>query len=180
MATSKATNINIPGSALVVLIGVAGAGKSTFANARFRPTEILSSDQFRAMVSDDPANQEATDDAFLLLHLVLEKRLRRGKLCVVDATNLRPEHRAKLIGIANLCKRPPVAIVFDTPAEMCIERAGQRVERIVRAEIIRDQWQKISAQMEDDLLREGFHTVVRIKPDERIETQRMVAASGIE
>jgi protein phosphatase len=177
---SKPTKINIPGSALVVLIGAAGAGKSTFANARFRPTEILSSDQFRALVSDDPADQEATDDAFLLLHSVLEKRMRRGKLGVVDATNLRAEHRGKLISIARLYNRPPLAIVFDTPEAMCIERASQRVERTVSAEIIRDQLEKISTHIEEDLLREGFRKVVRIKPDERIETRRMAAVSGIE
>ncbi|MEW5989417.1 MAG: AAA family ATPase, partial [Chloroflexota bacterium] len=46
-------NIILPEFALVVLIGVSGSGKSTFARAHFRPTEVLSSDYCRGLVSDD-------------------------------------------------------------------------------------------------------------------------------
>ena len=124
---AKAANVvTIPSAALVVLIGVAGSGKSTFANERFRATEILSSDHFRAVLSDDEGDQEATNDAFALLHLILERRLKRGRLCVVDATNLIPEHRSKLLKIARLFKRPAVALIFDTPLDDCLKRAGGR------------------------------------------------------
>ena len=131
--------IHLPHSALVVLVGIAGSGKSTFANEKFRATEILSSDHFRGMVSDDEGDQGATDDAFLLLHLVLEKRLRRGLVCVVDATNLRPEHRAKLLAVARLCNRSAVAVLFDTPLEQCLAQAGGRRGRVVNAAVIHEQ-----------------------------------------
>lgn len=42
--------IGIPDLSMVVLVGASGCGKSTFARRFFRPTEILSSDFFRAMV----------------------------------------------------------------------------------------------------------------------------------
>lgn len=45
--------IEIPEFALVALIGATSSGKTTFAKKHFLPTEILSSDFFRAMVSDD-------------------------------------------------------------------------------------------------------------------------------
>jgi len=170
--------INIPGSAMVVLIGAAGSGKSTFANARFRATEILSSDFFRAMVSDEEADQEATDDAFELLHLVLEKRLRRGKLCLVDATNVRAEHRANLLAKASAFQRPAVAIVFETPLIVCVERAAKRVGRSVSAAIIRQQTKELGPQLADDLLREGFASVFHINSLDQIEIQRTTTATA--
>jgi protein phosphatase len=175
---SKAAMIfNIPGSALVVLVGIAGAGKSTFANARFLSTEILSSDFFRAMVSDDEADQEASEDAFAVLHLALEKRLCRGKFCVVDATNIRPEHRATLLGTAHLYQRPAIALVLETPEEICAERAGNRTGRPVKAAIIHQQATDLALQTDDDLLREGFARVFRFNPSEHVEIRRTHAAA---
>src|SRR5947207_2401385 len=66
--------LNIPELSFVVLIGVSGSGKSTFARKHFKPTEILSSDYCRALVSDDENSQVATKDAFELLHFIARKR----------------------------------------------------------------------------------------------------------
>jgi len=168
--------LNIPGSALVVLIGVAGSGKSTFANAGFRGTEVLSSDLFRGMISDDEGDQEATEDAFALLHIVLEKRLRRGKLCVIDATNIRREYRAHLLEAARAFGRPAVAIVFETPTQLCIARAGSRADRVVTARVIREQLKAMGPQSDEDLLSEGFRKVYRVEPEDRVEMRRGAAA----
>jgi protein phosphatase len=81
-------NITIPELALVVLIGPSGAGKSSFARKHFLPTETLSSDECRGLVSDDENNQAATTDAFDVLHFIASKRLAAGRLTVVDATNV--------------------------------------------------------------------------------------------
>ena len=170
--------IHIPGSAMVVLIGAAGSGKTTFANARFRATEILSSDFFRALVSDDEADQDATNDAFELLHLTLEKRLQRGKLCLVDATNVRAEHRAKLLAKSSAFQRAAVAIVMETPLAVCVERAASRAERSVSAAIIRQQTKELGPQLEDDLLREGFASVFRINGLDQIEIRRTTTAAA--
>ncbi|MEG4811864.1 AAA family ATPase, partial [Microcoleus sp. F8-D1] len=83
--------ITFPELSLVVLIGASGSGKSTFARQHFLPTEIISSDYCRGLVSDDENNQAATADAFEVLHLIAAKRLAAGKLTVIDATNVQPE-----------------------------------------------------------------------------------------
>jgi predicted kinase len=92
--------IALPADALVVLVGVAASGKSTFAARHFRPTQVLSSDALRALITDSPTTQGATDDAFDLLHRILEMRLRRGRLTVVDATNVEDWVRAELVRLA--------------------------------------------------------------------------------
>ena len=118
--------ILLPADALVLLIGIAASGKTTFAQRHFAPTEILSSDAFRALIADDPSAQGATDDAFDLLHRLLEMRLRRGRLTVVDATNVEDWARAELIDVARRHRRPAVAIVLDTPLEVALERNAGR------------------------------------------------------
>ena len=62
--------ITIPELSLVVLIGPSGCGKSSFAREHFKSTEVLSSDFCRGLVSDDENSQEATNDAFDVLHYV--------------------------------------------------------------------------------------------------------------
>ena len=76
--------IIVPELSLVVLIGPSGSGKSTFARKHFKPTELLSSDFCRGMVSDDENNQAATPEAFEVLHFIARKRLSAGKLTVVE------------------------------------------------------------------------------------------------
>ena len=84
----------VPELSLIVLVGPSGAGKSTFARAHFQPTEVLSSDACRALVSDTTEDQAATEDAFDVLHFIAAKRLAAGRLTVIDATNVsRPAHR---------------------------------------------------------------------------------------
>src|SRR5436305_4474229 len=93
-------DIAIPELALVVLIGASGSGKSTFAARHFRPTEVLSSDICRALVSDDPNDQCATKAAFEILHFIAGKRLAAGRLTVVDATNVLRDSRRTLMDLA--------------------------------------------------------------------------------
>jgi len=118
--------LKVPELALVVLIGASGSGKSTFARKHFKSTEILSSDMCRGIVSDDENNQAATGDAFDLLHFIAKKRLARGLLTVVDATNVQPESRKPLVALAREFHALPVAIVLDVPEKVCRERNKDR------------------------------------------------------
>ncbi|WP_239465564.1 polynucleotide kinase-phosphatase [Gemmata sp. SH-PL17] len=122
--------IRIPEFALVLMVGPSGSGKSTFARKHFKPTEILSSDFFRGLLSDDEMNQAASDDAFEVLHLICAKRLARGKLTVIDATNVRPESRKPLLEMARKYHVQMTAVAFNFSADVCHARNQQRaVER---------------------------------------------------
>src|SRR5258706_8515101 len=120
--------LTIPELSFVVLIGVSGSGKSTFARKHFKSTEILSSDMCRGIVSDDENNRAATGDAFDLLHFIAKKRLARGLLTVVDATNVQPESRKPLVALARELHALPVAIVLDVPEKVCRERNKDRLD----------------------------------------------------
>ncbi|MER5479737.1 polynucleotide kinase-phosphatase [Streptomyces sp. NPDC002734] len=114
---------------LVVLVGASGSGKSTFARRLFRPTEVISSDFCRGLVSDDENDQSATRDAFDVLHYIAGKRLAAGRRTVVDATNVQPEARRQLIQLAREHDVLPIAIVLDVPESVCAERNAARVDR---------------------------------------------------
>src|SRR5689334_7120095 len=121
--------ITIPELSLVVLIGPSGSGKSTFARKHFKPTEVLSSDFCRALVSDDENDQAATKDAFEVLHFNGAKRLDAGKLVATVATNVQPEARKPLVALAREHHCLPVAIVLNLSEKLCRERNRPRENR---------------------------------------------------
>src|SRR5215211_3798702 len=131
--------VAIPELSLVLLIGPSGCGKSMFAAKHFRSTEVISSDRCRAMVSDDEMDQSATTDAFDVLHFIARRRLARGRLTVVDATNVRPESRRPLVELARQHYVQAVAIVLDVPVRVCEERNRERPDRAFGAHVIRQQ-----------------------------------------
>ncbi len=155
--------IVVPAGCLVVLIGVAGAGKSTFAARHFGPTQVLSSDTFRAIVADDPADQRASAAAFELLHLAARRRLERRRLTVIDATNVSRVARRTLVGIAQATRRPAVAIVLDLPLATTLAQNAHRSGRTVADAVVVRQASDLrrTAATDAALLEEGFVGVHR-------------------
>ena len=135
--------IALPELCLVVLIGASGCGKSTFAREHFKATEVVSSDACRAMVSDNENNEAATRDAFEVLHLIAAKRLAAGRLTVIDATNVQPASRAPLLALAREQHVQPVALAFDLPEALCVERNRLRENRSLGPEIIHRQVEQL-------------------------------------
>ena len=160
--------LTIPELSFVVLIGVSGSGKSTFARKLFKPTEVLSSDYCRGLLSDDENSQAATKDAFELLHFIARKRLAAGKLTVVDATNVQPESRKPLVEIAREFHCLPVAIVLDMPERVAHDRNKTRPDRDFGPHVIRQQAQQLHRSLRG-LEREGFRHVHVLKSLEEIE-----------
>ena len=160
--------LTIPELSLVVLIGPSGCGKSTFARKHFKPTEVLSSDGFRGLVSDDENDQSATDDAFAALHYVAARRLARGRLAVIDATNVQPEARKPLVALAREYHVLPVAIVIDLAERVCHERNRSRSERDFGPHVIRQQRSQLHRSLRG-LGREGFRHVHVLKTQEEVD-----------
>ncbi|GAB2966065.1 polynucleotide kinase-phosphatase [Saccharothrix stipae] len=129
--------LKIPDLCLVVLVGASGSGKSTFARKHFRPTQVLSSDYFRGLVADDENDQSASAAAFEVLHFVAGKRLDAGRTTVIDATNVQRSDRAHLVELAREHNVLPVAIVLDTPEEVCLARNASRPDRDFGAHVVR-------------------------------------------
>src|SRR5882757_9374539 len=130
--------LTIPELAVVALVGASGSGKSSFARKHFRPTEILSSDFCRGLVSDDENDQSATKDAFEVLHFIAAKRLAAGKLTVIDATNVQPEARKPLVALARQFHVLPVAIALNLPERVCADRNRLRSDRTFGPHVIRN------------------------------------------
>lgn len=160
--------ITIPELALVVLVGPSGCGKSTFARRHFLPTEVLSSDFCRALVSDDENNQAATKDAFAVLHFIAAKRLAAGKLTVVDATNVQPEARKPLVALARQYHVIPVALVLNLPDRLCQDRNRQRPDRNFGPHVVRQQSQQLRRSIRN-LKREGFRHIYEFSSEAEID-----------
>ena len=161
-------NIKIPELSLVVLMGASGSGKSSFARKHFLPTETLSSDFCRGLVSDDENDQAATKDAFEVLHFIAAKRLAAGRLTVVDATNVQPEARKPLVALAREYHCLPVAIVLDLPERVCLERNQSRPDRNFGPHVVRNHAKSLRQSLRG-LTREGFRHVFTLRSVEEVE-----------
>jgi protein phosphatase len=165
--------ITIPDFCLVVLAGASGSGKSTFARRHFKPTEVISSDACRGMVEDDDNSQDATSDAFALLHFIAETRLKRRRIAVVDATNVRQEDRAALVRVAKKYHALAVAIVLNPGEDICYERNKTKVDRQFGPHVVRNQMASLRRNIRR-LDKEGFRYVYELRSVEAIDAVEMV------
>jgi len=165
--------IEIPELCLVAMIGASGSGKSSFAKKHFKATEVLSSDYFRGLVSDDESDQSATEAAFESLYYICCKRLERGRLTVIDATSVQQFARKKIIDIARSHDMLPVAIVFDMPEDLCIERNRTRPDRNVGPQVVKKHVRDLTRNLRN-LQKEGFRYVHILHSQEEVDSVEIV------
>jgi polynucleotide kinase-phosphatase len=159
--------LKLPEFCIVSLIGVSNSGKTTFAKKHFKSTEILSSDYFRSLVSDDENNQSVTEDAFQLLYQVAEKRLKNKKFTVVDATNVTSEARKEALCLAKTYHCFAVAIVLNIPDQIAVERNSVRSDRNFSPGVIYKQSQNLKRSLKK-IKYEGFRYVYVINSVEEL------------
>jgi protein phosphatase len=165
--------VEVPDFALIVLIGATGSGKSTFTRKHFLGTEIISSDHARGLVSDSENDQSVTTDAFELVRVIAEKRLKHRRLAVIDATNVRAPERKPWIEIARKWHALPVAIVLDPGLDVCVERNKARPDRDFGAGVPQRMISEIRKGL-GGLQREGFRQVWRLESIEEIDSATVV------
>jgi predicted kinase len=142
---------------IVLLIGLPGSGKSTWAARQNYAT--LSSDAIRGWLADDPADQTIHRRVFGTLRYLLRQRLElRRPVTFIDSTSLTRRERRPYIKLADLYDCDIEAVFFDTPVEVCLERNRAR-SRVVPVEAILD----MAGRLTPPSVEEGFAriTVVR-------------------
>jgi len=154
----------------VLLVGVAGSGKSELAKALFQPSEVISSDALRLALTDDETDQSENAAVFRIISRIVDVRLRRGHTTVVDATNLLASARRPLLALARLHRRPTLAVVVDYPAAMAAARLASRTREVTAEVLARHERQLRSAITE--LAGEGVTVTHLTDPDARVAVVR--------
>jgi len=153
--------ITVPELSIVLLIGPSGSEKSTFAARHFRPSEVLSLQSVRRMISVDSQDDGATEDAWSAPLELAARRLSRGHLTVIDAAELvEAERRAPLLELCAELHYIPMALVFALPEPTCQIRNGAHEDVLVSPARVSEQHRLMTAG-EPGLRREGFRHVHR-------------------
>jgi protein phosphatase len=151
-----------------MLIGIPGSGKSTFASRHFSPTEIVSTQFTRALITDDASNPGPDSDVSEVMKLLVEKRLARRRLSVVDATNVRKDHRQYFLDLAHIYHVPVVAIVFDLNEELCIQRPRAKNSQDRGANVFRREAELLRQSLRG-LTDEGYSNVYTFSSPEEVD-----------
>lgn len=165
--------IELPECCIVAMVGASSSGKTTFARAHFKSTEVLSSDFFRGMVCDDENSQEISADAFDLLYYAAEKRLVNRKLTVVDATNLQPSSRRQILELAQRQNVHAAAIVLDMPESLIVQRGRERADRTLSERVLHSHCAAVRKSIRS-LKKEGFRFIYVISSPEQLGNVEIV------
>jgi predicted kinase len=141
---------------VIVLVGLPGAGKSTWARAQ--GAAVLSSDEMRLLLAGDEKDQTIHARVFAAMRYLLRQRLELGAgPTILDATNLRRRDRKPWLKLAAAFSAAAEAVYFDVPLAVCLERNAARV-RVVPPEVIR----AMHADLEPPTRAEGFRRIISI------------------
>jgi predicted kinase len=102
----------------VILIGLPGAGKTTFARDRYPSHEHISKDAWPGA-----GNKQTRQDA------ALRRSLAAGRSVVVDNTNVSPAERAAVIAIAREFDARVVGYYIEASTREAVERNERRTGR---------------------------------------------------
>ena len=114
---------------IVVVGGLPGSGKSTW----LRPfaQDVLSTDDIRAELTGDAADQTANARVFAILRARLAERLAGGSpVTYIDATNLTRRDRKPYIQAARKAHARVEAVWFDTSVAVCLARNRGRARQV--------------------------------------------------
>lgn len=151
---------SFPEYCVVLLIGLPGAGKSSYCQRHRLPT--LSSDGLRLAIFDEAAEQGHPELVFGALRYLLRARLRAGRpQTYLDATNLSRDERRPWLAMAAEFGYPRGALLFDVPFETCAQRNRQRA-LAGGIEVPEAVLARMAAKLRPPELAEGFAAMARV------------------
>ena len=148
---------------LILLVGVPGSGKTTYAKKYIETnpnTVHLASDRIRAELWGDETIQGDNSQVFTLMQSRTIEALNNGQSVIYDCTNITRKERACIIGICPRFVKIEAHIVW-TPIEVCIERDAAR-ERTVGKEVIDRMLKRFQPVWYD----EGIDEIKLVRPDD--------------
>jgi len=167
------TELKIPEFSLVVLVGVTGSGKTTFARKHFEDAETLSLDRSQPFSCGDEGSQAQSGDSFKLLHKAVSRRLKQGMLTVVDAANIDSDSRVALVRLAKKYYYTSIVIVLDLPGRTCKTHNASRTDRVVSSFVIYRQRMQLRRSLRR-IKHEGFKYVYFLRSIKTINAVRHI------
>ena len=135
---------------LVILIGLPGSGKSTFARTQLSRTHVcVSKDAFPNAKRREQRQQRLITDA-----------LRQGRSVVVDNTNSRRVDRLPLLALGRSFGAHVIAHFFEAAVRDCLVRNRQREGRARVPDVALF---TIAKRLEPPSYEEGFDTIFRVR-----------------
>ena len=150
-------------SCFVMLVGLPGSGKSTFAKELKinHGYTIISSDEMRKELFNDVNNQDHNSEVFDEMLKRTIKCLQNGEDVVYDATNFSSKKRIHVLKSIEKYTNNRMCYFFSTPYEMCLERNEKR-ERKVPEEVIK----RLLYSFQVPSKNEGFTDIQIIYPED--------------
>lgn len=145
---------------LYMMIGVPGSGKTTYAQTYLQndDTIIVNSDKIREELYGDEMVQKDPKKVFEILYARARHLLQNGKNVVIDATNTSRKYRKVTLANFTDIECEKIAVLVDTPIEMCY-KFDERRERHVSRRVI----DRYAREMEKPMLDEGFDKIIVYK-----------------
>jgi predicted kinase len=166
---------------LVVTVGVAGSGKTTFVERQFPAETIVSADRIRHELAGDAAIQDLDARVWRVLFGRVHARLSRGLLTVVDSTAASAKTRRSLRRMAALHRAPLLFLVFATPLAECFRRNAARRDGLrsarVPPSVIEQQFARLAHVLRNPGHLQGGRVVV-VRPVDA-ERLRFEVPSGV-
>jgi len=150
----------VGGKELIVLCGLPGSGKSTYAKKEWGDSHIIiCADEFRKVYTGKDFDLSAEHMIYLMVSTTVEVLLKRSMPVVIDMTSLTVKSRLKWIDLAVKCSAPVSCVWMDVATSVCLARNAGR-KRKVPAHVIEEMANRFKPPTgEND---EGFDKIVRV------------------